>query len=143
MSSIDMRWSATSSRRHRASYVARTAASGVGPAGVDGVGGAAMPVSRAWPMPSPVIGSVAAAASPTNSVRPRGQDGMSSMRAGMGQARCGDSARASGPSTSAMWGRASSSGHSALHVLDRAALPPRWIPKPTLAPPPGSGNDQA
>jgi hypothetical protein len=93
-------------------------------------------------MPSPVIGSVAAAASPTKSDRPVVSTDRS-MRAGMGQARCGASGRAEGPSTSAMWGRVSSSGQIRAMSWTRPTLPPRWIPKPTLARPSGSGNDHA
>ena len=90
-------------------------------------------------MPSPVMGSVAAAASPTHSTRPA-VSGTSSTRAGIGHAWWRSSGRASGPSTSAMWGRAKRSGHRAFISLV-ATLPPRWIPKPTLARPSGSGND--
>ena len=88
-------------------------------------------------MPSPVIGSVAAAASPTNRVRParRARPG----RPGPGWATPGGATRAGRRARGrpAMWGRASSSGHSASCPATRATLPPRRMPKPTLAPPPG------
>ncbi len=94
-------------------------------------------------MPSPVIGSVAQAASPTNSARPPpAVSGTLSTRAGMGQALWTPSGVASGPSTSRIAGRASRSGH--MSFISRMGMPAsRWIPKPTLARPPGSGNDQA
>ena len=94
-------------------------------------------------MPSPVMGSVAQAASPTNRARPPpAVSGVSSTRAGMGHALWTPSARASGPRTSWMWGRARISGH--IRFMSRVGIPPsRWIPNPTLARPPGRGNDQA
>ena len=84
---------------------------------------AQMPVASAWPMPSPVMGSAAAAASPTNSTRPSAST-TSSIRAGMGQARWGPSGSASGPSRSRMCGRASRSGHAGLHVVGRHRATP-------------------
>ena len=58
------------------------------PAGLRMASAAQVPVARAWPMPSPVMGSVAAAASPTNRTRPststtvveRGRDGPGPVR---------------------------------------------------------------
>ena len=92
-------------------------------------------------MPSPVIGSVAAAASPTKRARPKWSIALS-MRAGMGHARWAASATALGPSTSRTWGRPKSSGQSSF--MRRTGMPDeRWMPKPTLARPPGSGNDHA
>ena len=94
-------------------------------------------------MPSPVMGSVAQAASPTNRARPPAAvRGVSSTRAGMGHALWGASGSAASPSTSRTWGRARISGHS--RFMSRVAIPaPRWMPNPTLARPPGRGNDQA
>ena len=91
-------------------------------------------------MPSPVITSHAAAASPTNSVRAVVGTTVST-RAGMGHARCGSSATTSGPSTARMWGRPRRSGHSCF-MSWMEYVPPRWIPKPMLARPSGNGNDQ-
>ena len=101
---------------------------------------ARMPVSNAWPMPSPVNGSHAAAASPTNRVRVDDVE-MSSIRAGIGHAFTDPSSTASGPRSSAMCGRASRSAHTAF-MSPTSTLPPRWIPNPMLARPSGSGNDQ-
>ena len=64
------------------------------------------------------------------------------MRAGMGHALCGASADARGPSASRMWGRSTSSVQVAFISWMRRP-PPRSTPKPTLARPSGSGNDQA
>ena len=105
---------------------------------------ASTPVSSAWPMPSPVIGSVAAGGVADEQGPAARPSTTSSIRAGMGQARCGASGSASG----------------AEHVGDvrsgeqvgpqRASCPGRATarrragsPKPTLARPSGSGNDQA
>ncbi len=116
----------------------------LGPEGAgveDGARRPGVPVSSAWPMPSPVSGSHAPAASPTNRARPWARTARS-MRAGMGQALWGAAATAAGPRASAMWGRASSSGHSAFMSRTRRS-PSRSTPKPTLARPPGSGKDHA
>ncbi len=94
-------------------------------------------------MPSPVRGSVAAAASPTKRARPPAATSVArSTWAGMGHALWGPSGRASGPSTSRTWARSSSSGQR-LPISWVVIRPPRWMPKPTLAPPPATGNDQA
>ena len=94
-------------------------------------------------MPSPVMGSVAQAASPTKRARPPpAVSGVSSTRAGMGHALWMPSGSAPSPRTSRMWGRARISGH--IRFMSWVAIPPpRWIPNPTLARPPGRGNDQA
>ena len=91
-------------------------------------------------MPSPVMESVAQAASPAKRARPA-VSATRSTRAGMGQALWGASASASGPSTSCRWGRASSSGHSSF-MRGTGIREERWMPKPTLARPSGSGNSQ-
>ena len=104
---------------------------------------ASRPVRSAWPMPSPVIGRVAAAASPDEQ-RPAagrgrghlvdpGRDRPGPVRAlrprrrARGGSRCG-----AGPG-----GRAT-----ARPCRAPVTVPPRWMPKPTLARPSGSGNDQ-
>ena len=69
-----MRWSAHQVAAHRRARSGAAAPSAsCGPGGDDRPRRPAIPVSSAWPMPSPVIGSVAAAASPTKSARPRGR----------------------------------------------------------------------
>ena len=91
-------------------------------------------------MPSPVITSHAATASPVN--RTRGVEVTAvSIRAGIGHARWGASGVTSGPSRSRMCGRASRSSHSG-PMSPTGTFPPRWMPKPMLARRPGSGNDQ-
>ena len=77
-------------------------------------------MSSAWPMPSPVITSVAAAASPANRTRPSASVARS-MPAGIGQAVWRPSGVACGPRAAAMCGRSSSPAHSSLHVLAGAA----------------------
>ncbi len=71
---------------------------------------ASRPVSSAWPMPSPVITSLAIAASPVSSTRPPAS-GARSMRAGIGHALCRSSSVASGPRARRTWGRSRRSAH--------------------------------
>ena len=134
MSSSDMRWSATRSRRHRRLVRRRgrprrgRVRRGRSPRP------RAMPVSRAWPMPSPVIGSVAAAASPTNSARPARE--RHARRRGPGSARpdggrLGAGRRARAPRRCAA-GRAARA--TARFMSWVASLPPRWMPKPDVGP---------
>ena len=102
---------------------------------------ASRPVSSACPMPSPVIGSVTAAASPTNSTRPRGEGG-GSTRA-VSATPCADSRAGVRAECAATCGRRQQLGHSAPSCARRGASGGRKMPKPTLAVPPPSGNDQA
>ena len=94
-------------------------------------------------MPSPVIGSVARAASPTNSTRSVERvQRVFSTRAGMGHALAGASSTESGPSTSTMCGRSSTSRN----VRPRSLVGSpglRRMPMPTLTVPSASGNDHA
>ena len=139
LSAADIRWSATSwwrtvglvrarARRRAASAPAATIASA-----------ASRPVSNAWPMPSPVIVSVAIAASPTNSARPCDSVARS-MPAGIGHAVCRSSSSTSGPSASTTCGRVQQLGPLRLHVLHLRRRPSRWMPKPMFTRPSGSGK---
>ena len=94
---------------------ATAAASSAPPARI--ASAARRPVSSAWPMPSPVITSVAIAASPVSSTRPD-VSGAASMRAGIGHAVWRPSPAARGPSAARMCGRSSRPAHMRLHVLD-------------------------
>ena len=78
---------------------------------------ASRPVNRAWPMPSPVITSVAIAASPVSRTRPSA-NGARSMRAGIGHARWRSSSVAWGPRASADVWAFEQSAPLRLHVLD-------------------------
>ena len=93
----DMRWSATSSRAHRAARSGPRPRPGRRRPPPRWPRPRARRSSSAWPMPSPVIGSAGGggvadeqhASAPTPAAR--------SMRAGMGHARCGASGAALGP----------------------------------------------
>ena len=78
------------------------------------------PVSRAWPMPSPVITSVAAAASPVNSTGPWASMARS-IRAGIGQARWRPSGVARGPRAAAIVGTVEQPCPEIANVLAAAA----------------------
>ena len=92
---------------------------------------ASSPLSSAWPIPSPVIGSPTPAASPQNRTRPDA-GGRSPSLVGIGQARGRSAGVAPGPRTAAMWGRLRNSSQS------RPRLPVRCVerdtPKPRCSP---------
>ena len=89
----------------------------------DGLRRPACRSSSAWPMPSPVSGSHAPAASPTNSARPWARTARST-RAGIGQALWGAAATADGPQRLGDVGPGQQLGPQRLHVPD-AAVPVR------------------
>ena len=143
ISSIDIRWSATSASRDRA-LVAWPRRRARRARRRRSASAARTPVSSAWPMPSPVIGSVAAAASPTKSVRRGGR--ARCRRPGPGSARPGGATRARVGAEHVGDVRPGSAARATAAFMSctRPTLPPsRWMPKPTLARPSGSGNDQA
>ena len=119
-SRFDMRWSANRWCSTARLVPPRGRAGLRAPPAATIASAARRPVSSAWPMPSPVITSVAAAASPTNSTsaavsaRPR--------RCGPGSARrCADPrVRTRRRAPRRLWARCSRSRHSVGHVADRA-----------------------